>query len=326
MTESRREQSFNQFLDSNLNSSDRGNILTEKPNKNSQDLDLMSTYDLVCLFSQEDLKPQLAISKELESIAKVIDLISSLMYKGGRMFYLGAGTSGRIGVLDAAECPPTFCTDPELVQGIIAGGYKSLYRSSEDLEDVENLAIEDLKSRNFSSKDSLIGITAGGTTPYVHSGINYARKIKALSIFISCVPKETVSSDAEIDIRLITGPEIITGSTRLKAGTATKMILNMISSGVMIKLGKVYSNRMVDLSVSNSKLIDRSLRILKDLAGLTKEEAINLLKKSDGSVKLALFITLSGLEVEFAKEILEQSKGNLRLALNNINLGKNKKN
>ena len=321
MTEHFREQSFNQFLDSNLNSSDRGDILTEKPNDNSHDLDLMSTYELVSLFSQEDLKPQIAISKELDAIARAIDLISSLMYKGGRMFYLGAGTSGRIGVLDAAECPPTFCTDPELVQGIIAGGHKSLYRSSEDLEDVENLAIEDLKSRNFSSKDSLIGLTAGGTTPYVHSGINYARKIKALSIFISCVHKETVSSDADIDIRLITGPEIITGSTRLKAGTATKMILNIISSCVMIKLGKVYSNRMVDLSVSNSKLIDRSLRILKDLAGLTREEAIELLKKSDGSVKLALFITLSGLEIEFAKELLDQSKGNLRLALNNINLG-----
>ena len=231
------------------------------------------------------------------------------------MFYIGTGTSGRIGVLDASELPPTFCTNPDLVQGIIAGGVPSLTRSSESLEDLSEIAISDLKDRNFSNRDVLIGITASGRTPYVFAALNYSKSINALTISISSVPESDSTLDNDIDIRLITGPEILAGSTRLKAGTATKMALNIISTSVMIKLGKVYGNRMIDLSVSNDKLLDRAIGILFDIGSVDKDTAVRLLKKTNGSVKLSLLIALSGMDVIDAKQLLNDSKGNLRTAL-----------
>ena len=202
-----------------------------------------------------------------------------------------------------------------MVQGIIAGGISSLTRSSEHLEDVSEIAIADLKDRNFSCRDVLIGITASGRTPYVIAALNYSKSISALSISISSVPESDSTLDNDIDIRLITGPEILAGSTRLKAGTATKMALNIISTSVMIKLGKVYGNRMIDLSVSNDKLLDRAIGILFDIGSVDKDTAVRLLKKTNGSVKLSLLIALSGMDVIDAKQLLNDSKGNLRTAL-----------
>jgi N-acetylmuramic acid 6-phosphate etherase len=213
------------------------------------------------------------------------------------LFYIGTGTSGRLGVLDASECPPTFCTNPDLGQGIIAGGIPSLTRSSEHLEDVSEIAIADLKDRNLSNRDVLIGISASGRTPYVLAALNYSKSINALTISISSVPESDSLLFNDIDIRLITGPEVLAGSTRLKAGTATKMVLNIISTSIMIKLGKVYGNRMIDLSVSNEKLIERAIGILFDIGSVNKETALKLLKKTNGSVKLSLLIALSGLKV-----------------------------
>ena len=202
-----------------------------------------------------------------------------------------------------------------MVQGIIAGGVPALTRSSESLEDVSEIAIADLKDRNFSNRDVLIGISASGRTPYVLAALNYSKSINALTISISSVPESDSSLFNDIDIRLITGPEILAGSTRLKAGTATKMVLNIISTSIMIKLGKVYGNRMIDLSVSNEKLIERAIGILFDIGSVNKETALQLLKKTNGSVKLSLLIALSGLDVINAKQLLHDSKGNLRTAL-----------
>ncbi len=298
---------------------DRGELLTEQNNPKSINIDKIPTKEIVELFNKEDQLPQLAVKKAIPEITRAIDEITLRLKSEGRLFYLGAGTSGRIGVIDAAECPPTFCTPPDLVQAIIAGGTESLISSSEGKEDIEKLAKEDLKKKYFSNKDCLIGITAGGTTPYVKSGLVYAKELKALSIAISCVPYDQAPLPCEIDIRLLTGPELIVGSTRLKAGTATKMALNIISSAVMIRLGKVLGNRMVDVAVTNKKLLDRSLRILKDVVDADKDQAISLLNQTNGSVKLAILIAISNLDIEQAKSLLSTFDGHLRPALEYIN-------
>ena len=290
-------------------------ILTERTNLTSIDLDTKSTYEIVKLFSEADKEPQKAVEKAIPEIIKAIDEITVRLKSNGRLFYIGTGTSGRIGVLDASELPPTFCTNPDLVQGIIAGGVPSLTRSSESLEDLSEIAISDLKDRNFSNRDVLIGITASGRTPYVFAALNYSKSINSLTISISSVPETDSTLDNDIDIRLITGPEILAGSTRLKAGTATKMALNIISTSVMIKLGKVYGNRMIDLSVSNDKLMNRAISILFDIGSVDKETAVQLLKKTNGSVKLSLLIALTGMDIVEAKQLLNDSKGNLRKAL-----------
>ena len=295
-------------------------ILTEQINITSNELDQKSTYEVVNIFSEADKEPQKAVENAIPEIVNAIDEITERLKLDGRLFYIGTGTSGRLGVLDASECPPTFCTNPDLVQGIIAGGIPSLTTSSESLEDVSEIAIADLEDRGFSSRDVLIGITASGRTPYVLGALNYSKSINALTISISSVPKNDSTLDNNIDIRLITGPEILAGSTRLKAGTATKMALNIISTSVMIKLGKVYGNRMIDLSVSNDKLMDRAIGILYDIGSVDKETAVRLLKKTNGSVKLSLLIALSELDIMEAKQLLNDSKGNLRTALNMVNI------
>jgi len=293
----------------------RGHLLTEQVNPASSELDALSTEDLVGVFVAEDRKPQEAVAGAAAALAQAIDAIAQRLQAGGRLFYLGAGTSGRLGVLDAAECPPTFCSAPELVQGVLAGGAPALLRSSEGLEDLFDAGRSDLEARGFGSGDALVGIAAGGTTPYVHGGLAHARSLGALAIAMACVPAEQVPMPCDIDIRLITGPEVLTGSTRLKAGTATKMALNILSTGVMVRLGKVYGNRMVDVAVTNSKLEDRALRILSDLAGVSREQGRDLLAASAGSVKLALVMARRSLDAEQAAEVLERSGGNLRQAL-----------
>jgi len=304
------------MINSNIQSKDNNyRILTEQINVTSIDLDTKSTSEIVKIFSEADKEPQKAVENSIPEIVKAIDEITLRLKSDGRLFYIGTGTSGRLGVLDASECPPTFCTNPKLVQGLIAGGQASLTRSSESLEDLSELAVDDLKDKVFSKKDVLIGITASGRTPYVLSALNYSKSIDALSISISSVPACDSMFSTDIDIRLITGPEVLAGSTRLKAGTATKMVLNIISTSVMIKLGKVYGNRMIDLSVTNDKLLERALGILLDIGSVNRETGLELLKKTNGSVKLSLLIALSGLNVVKAQKILEESQGNLRKAL-----------
>ncbi|MBE9146869.1 N-acetylmuramic acid 6-phosphate etherase [Planktothrix mougeotii] len=293
----------------------RGHLLTEQINASSQNLDQLSSLELVDLFNREDVQTLLAIARSRESLAQAIDLTTAALHQGGRLFYVGAGTSGRLGVLDAAECPPTFCTPPELVQGIIAGGAGALVRSSEDLEDQAEDGANVIALRQITHKDVVVGITAGGTTPYVQGALQAARQRGAKTVFIACVPVDQVEFEADVDIRLLVGPEILAGSTRLKAGTVTKMALNILSTSVMVKLGKVYGNRMIDVAVTNKKLQDRALRILMDLTEINREEAEFLLEKSGKSVKLALLMKWTGLDALSSQELLDQHQGQLRQAI-----------
>ena len=294
---------------------DRGHLLTEQANPASAELDLLSTEELVQLFCEEDRRPQQAVAAASAQLTKAIDVIAERLLAGGRLFYLGAGTSGRLGVLDAAECPPTFCSPPELVQGVLAGGAPALLRSSEGLEDSFDGGRQDLLERGFSGADALVGIAAGGTTPYVHGGLSLALELGAEAIAMACVPADQAPMPCSIDIRLLSGPELLTGSTRLKAGTATKMALNILSTGVMVRLGKVFGNRMVDVSVSNSKLEDRARRILRDLAAVEPQQAAELLAASGGSVKQALLMAAAGCEASAAQVHLQACDGSLRQAL-----------
>ncbi len=293
----------------------RGHLLTEQVNPSSSNLDQLSSLEIVDLFNQEDAKAIAAIANAREAIAQAIDLTTVALRNGGRLFYVGAGTSGRLGVLDAAECPPTFCTPPELVQGIIAGGAGALVRSSEDLEDRTEDGVSAIAQRHITDLDVVVGITAGGTTPFVHGALQAARQRGATTVFIACVPAEQVSCAADVDIRLLTGPEILAGSTRLKAGTVTKLVLNILSTGVMVRLGKVYGNRMVDVAVTNKKLHDRALRILQDLTDLSRDDAGVLLEQSGRSVKLALLMHWTGVDRTTAETLLSQHQGNLRQAV-----------
>ncbi len=298
----------------------RGHLLTEQPNPASQALDQLSTRALVDLFCQEDLEPQRAVQQAAPQLAAAIEAIALRLQRGGRLFYLGAGTSGRLGVLDAAECPPTFCSPPDWVQGVLAGGAPALLRSSEGLEDLREQGIQDLQARDFGPGDALVGIAAGGTTPYVLGGLDHAKGLGALAVAMACVPTAQAPMPCDIDIRLLTGPELLTGSTRLKAGTATKMALNILSTGVMVRLGKVHGNRMVDVSVSNAKLEDRALRILADLAGVDRQRGRRLLADSQGSVKCALLMAAGGMEASAARAALALHGPSLRATFEALQL------
>lgn len=294
---------------------ERGHLLTEQTNPASENLDQLSTLEMVDVFCREDAKVIEAMAIARNDLARAIDCIAPCLSAGGRLFYVGAGTSGRLGVLDAAECPPTFCTPPELVQGIIAGGAGALVRSSEGLEDLPDDGAGAIAHHQITPLDVVVGITAGGTTPYVHGALKAARQRGAKTIFIACVPKEQVSVETDVDIRLLVGPEVLAGSTRLKAGTATKLALNILSTGTMVKLGKVYGNRMVDVSVTNSKLYDRAIRIIRDLTGLERPAVVELLERSDRRVKLALLMHWSGVDAETGDRLLQVHQGHLRQAL-----------
>jgi len=299
----------------------RGHLLTEQVNPASQDLDQVTPLELVDLFNQEDLKAVAAVAAARAQLAEAITLTAAAMQQGGRLFYIGAGTSGRLGVLDAAECPPTFCTDPDLVQGIIAGGAAALIRSSEDLEDRAADGAAAIAHHQITNRDVVVGITAGGTTPYVHGALQAARQRGATTVFMACVPVDQVTILVDVDIRLLVGPEILAGSTRLKAGTATKLALNTLSTGVMVQLGKVYGNRMVDVAVTNHKLHDRALRMIHDLTEMEREKAALLLERSGRKVKLALLMHWTGLERAAAEEVLALHQGNLRKAMASREVG-----
>ncbi|MEB3213273.1 MAG: N-acetylmuramic acid 6-phosphate etherase [Leptolyngbyaceae bacterium] len=297
---------------------ERGHLLTEQNNPDSANLDQLSTLEMVDVFCREDQKVIDAMAIARTDLAAAVDCIAVALGTGGRLFYVGAGTSGRLGVLDASECPPTFCTPPELVQGIIAGGEAALVRSSEGLEDLPDDGAAAIAQRTITPLDVVVGITAGGTTPYVHGALKEARTRGAKTIFIACVPADQVSADVDVDVRLLVGPEVLAGSTRLKAGTATKLALNILSTGAMVKLGKVYGNRMVDVSVTNSKLYDRAIRIIRDVTGLERPEVEDLLERSNRRVKLALLMHWSRLEAEEGDRLLQQHNGQLRQALQSI--------
>ena len=293
----------------------RGYLLTEQINPNSQNLDQLSTLEMVQVFNQDDQRTVDAIANAAPVLSDAIDRTAKALREGGRLFYVGAGTSGRLGVLDAAECPPTFCTPPELVQGILAGGPPALLRSSEALEDLPEDGATVMATYQISAMDVVVGITAGGTTPYVHGALKEANLRGATTIFMACVPVDQVKIEVDVDLRLLVGPEVLAGSTRLKAGTVTKMALNILSTGVMVKLGKVYGNRMVDVSVTNTKLHDRALRIISALTDLSRDDADVLLGRSDQKVKLALLMHWAKLDKEAAEVALTQSNGDLRQAL-----------
>ena len=264
------------------------NLTTEKRNSASENIDKVSTLEMVKIINDEDKKVAFAVEKVLPEIATAVDLISEKLSCGGRLFYIGAGTSGRLGVLDASEIPPTFGTSPELVQGIIAGGNDALISAVEGAEDNFDSAAEILTEKNFSEKDILVGIASSGRTPFVLGGINFAKKIGAMTVGISCVENSELKKISDIAITPITGAEIVSGSTRLKAGTATKMILNMLTTGAMIRLGKVYGNLMVDVRATNEKLRDRAKRIVQAVANCSEVDAENALKKNNFHAKAAI--------------------------------------
>ncbi len=293
-------------------------MVTEGRNKNSMNIDTLSTLELVKVINEEDKKVAEAVEVELYNIAKSIDKIVESFKNGGRLVYIGAGTSGRLGILDASECPPTYGTSPEMVIGIIAGGEKAILKAVENAEDNEELCVEDLKKINFNKKDILVGIAASGRTPYVMGGLKYANNIGATTVGISCNPDSIIAKTALIAISPIVGPEVVTGSSRMKAGTAQKFILNMLTTGSMIKMGKVYSNLMVDVEATNLKLVERQGKIVVDATGCSKEEAEVALSKCDRHCKTAIFMILSGKNVEEAKEILKRNEGYIRKALEEI--------
>ncbi len=298
-----------------LDPTDRGHLLTEQANPHSAQLDQLSALELVDLFNQEDHRTLTAIAAARAPLAAAIEATAAALRQGGRLFYIGAGTSGRLGVLDAAECPPTFCTPPDLVQGILAGGASALVKSSEGLEYIAEDGAAAIADRDLQPQDVVVGITAGGTTPYVRGAIAAARQRRATTVFIACVPADQAPIEADIDIRLPVGPELLAGSTRLKAGTVTKMALNILSTGVMVRLGKVYGNRMVDVAVTNTKLRDRALRMLCDLTDLDRADAAALLDRSRQQVKVALMMHLGHLDVDAAEARLAKHQGQLRNAL-----------
>lgn len=294
--------------------SELSQLPTEARNPATEELDRMDGLQLASALQAANREAATAVEAELPKIAQAIDGIAARLESGGRLFYLGAGTSGRLGVLDASECPPTYNTPAEMVQGLIAGGDRALRHSVERAEDDEELGRTDLEVHGFSSKDALVGIAASGRTPYVLGGVKYARALGAFTMGLSCVPGSPLAQAAELDISPATGPEPVTGSTRMKAGTATKMVLNMLSTGAMVRLGYVYGNLMVNVQPTNVKLRDRAARIIAAVTGLKHHEAVLLLQQA-GAVKTAIVMARLGVERGEAEVRLAAARGRLRAVL-----------
>jgi len=290
-------------------------LLTELRLAESMELDAMSVEEAVGLMNAQDARAVEAVGREKSNIARAVEIVAESLRTGGRLIYVGAGTSGRLGVLDAAECPPTFRADPEMVQGIIAGGEAAMFRAQEGAEDKAEEGGRVMDEKNVGAKDTVMGIAAGGTTPFVHGALRRARERGAKTVFLSCV--QPVEGEAEVDvvIRPLVGPEVLTGSTRLKAGTATKLVLNTITTLAMVRLGKVYGNLMVDLRATNQKLWDRGARIVSTLTGLERAEAMELLKRADGHVKAAVVMNAKKVDLAGAREMLVRAGGRLREAI-----------
>ena len=292
-----------------------GELTTEAQNQSSARLDELSSLELVRLMNREDQGVVAAVDAVAPQIAAAIDAIADAFGAGGRLLYLGAGTSGRLGVLDAAECPPTFSTQPDLVQGLIAGGSAAVTRSIEGAEDDAAAGPADLRSVGLCSRDAVVGITASGRTPYVLGGMEYATQLGATTVGVCCNPDAALTHHCQIQIELLVGPEVLAGSTRLKAGTATKMVLNMLSTGAMVRQGKTYQNLMVDLAANSEKLRQRAIRLVRRLAEVDPDQALELLLACDFEVKTAVVMHRGGLGAAAARERLGRALGRLRAAL-----------
>jgi N-acetylmuramic acid 6-phosphate etherase len=288
---------------------------TEARNPRTEQLDAMTTLELVTVMNDEDRGVAEVVRQALPRIAEAVDAIAARMHKGGRLVYCGAGTSGRLGVLDAAECPPTFSAPKEQVLGLIAGGPGALLAAVEGAEDSEALGAADLGPLALGPKDTVVGIAASGGTPYVLGALRHARAAGALTVAVVCSPHSAVAAAAELPIEVVTGPEVLTGSTRLKAGTATKMVLNMLSTGAFVRLNKVYGNLMVDLQASNRKLVGRSVRIVAAAAGCDLATAERVLAECDGEVKAAIVVLRHKVDAPTARTLLFTHDGSVRAAL-----------
>jgi N-acetylmuramic acid 6-phosphate etherase len=294
--------------------------VTEQSNPNTKDIDRRSTLEIVTLINDEDENVAAAVSRVLDRVAEAVDLIVERIRSGGRLIYIGTGTSGRLGVLDASECPPTFGVSPQIVLGIIAGGYDALHQAAEAAEDDAEQAARDLQVHNVSSQDAVVGISASGNTPYTLGAIEYARATGAATIAVTCNPNSRMAAAAQIGIAPVVGPEVIAGSSRMKAGTAQKLILNMLSTATMIKLGFVYSNLMSNLRATNEKLRRRAREILAEETGLSPDDAASVFDNSGEDLRVALLMARSNLSPDEARQLLESHGGSVRRALVSLHL------
>ena len=290
-------------------------IATEQRNPNTMNIDTLSTLEMVKLINREDHRVADAVGEVTDKIAQAVDVIAEKLAAGGRLIYCGAGTSGRLGILDAVECPPTYSTDPETVQALMAGGYGAIFKAVEGAEDSKELGVEDMKNIHFSQKDVLVGIAASGRTPYVRGCMEYAKQLGAPTVAVTCCPGSELDQFADIGIAPAPGPEVVTGSTRMKSGTAQKMVLNMLSTGAMIKLGKVYGNLMVDVKPSNEKLIRRCVTIVCSAAECTEAEATKALEACSYRPKVAIVMVLRGVDAETACAMLQKAEGRIAKVL-----------
>lgn len=294
---------------------DWSRLLTEQRNPASATIDELATLDLVRLINREDARVAPAVEAVLPHVAAAVDLVVEALASGGRLFYLGAGTSGRLGILDASECPPTYSTDPDLVQGLIAGGQTAMFRAVEGAEDDTTGAEQPLRERNLSERDVVVGIAASGVTPWVLGGLRFARSVGCRTAFFSCSPEAAASVDVDVIIAPVVGPEVVTGSTRMKAGTATKLVLNTLTTAAMVRLGKTFGNLMVDLQPTNAKLRDRMIRILATLADLTEDDARQRLDATDWQLKPALVMEMCDVDADTARQRLEKADGRVKAAI-----------
>ncbi|WP_437888210.1 N-acetylmuramic acid 6-phosphate etherase [Phytobacter sp. V91] len=292
-----------------------GALVSETRNPQTMDLDALTTIELVNRFNQQDTLVAEAVKATLPEVARAVDAAATALQAGGRIIYMGAGTSGRLGVLDASECPPTFGVPHGLVVGLIAGGPGALLKAVEGAEDNAQLGADDLLALSLTADDLVVGLAASGRTPYVIGGLKYAAGLGCTTVAVSCNPDSPIAREADIAISPVVGPEALTGSTRLKSGTAQKLVLNMISTGAMVKFGKVYQNLMVDMKATNVKLVDRACRMLMEATGVAREQAETVLKQTDYEVKPAILMVLSGLDAASARNRLDLHQGFLRAAL-----------
>ena len=290
-------------------------IATEQRNPNTMNIDTLSTLDMVKLINREDHRVADAVGEVTDKIAQAVDVIAEKLAAGGRLIYCGAGTSGRLGILDAVECPPTYSTDPETVQALMAGGYGAIFKAVEGAEDSKELGVRDMQNIHFCQKDVLVGIAASGRTPYVRGCMEYAKQLGAPTVAVTCCPGSELDQFADIGIAPAPGPEVVTGSTRMKSGTAQKMVLNMLSTGAMIKLGKVYGNLMVDVKPSNEKLIRRCVTIVCSAAECTEAEATKALEECDYRPKVAIVMVLRGVNADTACAMLQKAEGRIAKVL-----------
>ncbi|SUP39803.1 N-acetylmuramic acid 6-phosphate etherase [Vibrio owensii] len=296
---------------------DLSRLVTESRNPASAEIDTLSTIEMLQVINQEDQKVALAVQAVLPQIAQTVDAITAAFANGGRLIYMGAGTSGRLGILDASECPPTYGTHPDMVIGLIAGGHQAILKAVENAEDNAQMGQDDLKALNLTQHDVVVGIAASGRTPYVLGGLEYAKSVGATTASIACNPECAMAEAADIAILPVVGAEVVTGSSRMKAGTAQKLVLNMLTSGAMIRSGKVFGNLMVDVEATNAKLIQRQTNIVIEATGATKEQVEKALEACERHCKTAILMILADLDAEQAKSRLTEHNGFIRAALNN---------